>query len=192
LQLYYYIQPSVTASSYPLAYIYHNLPPSFAVYFTNVGTNNPSGSIYIQNKNIKNNGDSIKLLPTTAFKAYAQRSNQTDTDSKSRFNTWYMNQTWGYGQLTGLSTCSSGTITNCVGATADPTPPNPTSITVPPSTTNISLSPSKYGDTITFAHSYGTNASTQAITPAGTDDGSTTPLFMNLVNIYLTFSTGIC
>lgn len=192
LQLYYYIQPSKDASSFPLAYVYHNLPTSFTVYFTNVATNSPTGVLFIQNKNIQNNGDSLKLLPITAFKSFAQRSTVTDKDSQTKFGTWYANQTWGYGQLTGLNTTSSTSISNCIESKAASSPPATTSIQVAPTTTNTTFTPSKNGDTVSFIHSYGLNAGTQAVTPAGTNDGSASPLFINLVNIYLTFSSSIC
>jgi len=193
LQLYYYIQPSKDASSFPLAYVYHNLPASFSVYFTNVVPNSPTGALFIQNKNIQNNGDSVKLLPISAFKSFAQRSTITDGDSQTKFSTWFANQTWGYGQLTGLTTTSTTTtISNCIVSKASSSPPAISSIQVPSSYATTSFSPSKNGDTISFIHSYGLNSGTQGVTPAGTNDGSASPLFMNLVNIYLTFSSSIC
>jgi hypothetical protein len=192
MQVFYYITPGKSANSLPIAYIYHNLPASFSVYFTPSETTH---NLFIQNKNIKNNGDASNLIPLNIVGSVASSNAVSTSDSKTRFLTWYQNQNWSNIQsISGLSTVqqpapnTTSITANCIKSVPSASPPSPSLLQDPSKTSTVSFSASKTGDTIFFPITYG-QLSTSPISQAGTADG---PYCMNLVNIYVTFPASIC
>ena len=188
LQLFYYVQPGQSSSSYRLAYIYHNLPPSFSVYFSNTGSTGGAW-VYIQNKNINKASDTIKLLPISASKITALSDDEIKkSQNPNKLTLWNSNPKWSSSSNMSLITIMPGINNNCIVSNASNTPPTANVLQPPPSTTNITVTSSN-GNTIGFFHNYDMLASSnQALSIAGPADSG----FLNLANVELTFLSSIC
>jgi hypothetical protein len=185
IQLFYHILPNKT---FDLAFVYHNLPAAFTVYFSNT---DGAKILYVKNKNIANIGDAVKLIPLSAIKSYAQANTATRLDSVNNvYRNWNENQSWGTGPLAGITTVEGGIqIDKCILSPASASAPAASAITDPTNAKTISFTPSKFGDTLSITCNYTSLAPSQsAIANAGTNDNG----FMNLANIYLTFPSSIC
>jgi hypothetical protein len=189
IQLFYRIKPST--QTFDLAYVYHNMPASFTVYFSVASISGGANTLYIKNKNITAIGDAVKLIPISAIKSYAQSNGASQADSVNNvYSNWNASQSWGTGLLAGITTVEGGNVVDkCIAAPASANPPAVSSISDPSNAPKTSFTPTKFGDTISIQCNYMTLAPTQsAISSAGANDNG----YMNLANVYLTFPSSIC
>jgi hypothetical protein len=202
LRLYYKIANSTGAGSLLLSDISHNLSSAFTLYI-NKSTPN---TIYIKNSNITSIANSSSLLPVAAFKEYAVSNPITQLTSVNPIITWNFNQTWGYGALPGLATVApnqtgidcyvvpspeAGDITiNGVRTLTTSPVVTGTNSTVTPGT--LTVNPGTFiGDTVSIPVSYGA-LSSAAISSGTSEVPPGSNAYLNLANIYLTFSSDIC
>jgi hypothetical protein len=212
LELYYKIVPPTTSPSYFIFDISHNLPSFFSVLIT--GNGDPLGcKLYIQNSKITNVNESNLLLPVSCFKEWAINTGVT-SNTVNPFTQWNFNKVWTKAPMTGFTvekpfgsttTVSVLNVTPTTNAsditlttTRNSTFISNTAFTTGTSTTiaqgTLTPTPGTFiGNTITCPAAYtssGVAGGSVILTPGTAEAGP--DLYLNLVNLYMTFPSSIC
>jgi hypothetical protein len=194
----YYAYPDISKSGssnpgpadLPIVYLYHNIPDTYKLYFTNMGSwaNLPGTRIYIQKPS--ENKDVNKVKPTLLYKQYAIIPNNKD---ENNLTGWKKNMKWAgstidsalFKEMLDKPYVAGGKNVDGKAGNTDGSDPKATNIL--PITYDIQLDPAN-GKTIWFDAAYNQVGNGFVVPTNTTDKGRTADGlgFLNLVTYYLT------